>query len=657
MNHMTIPSMMSSTWIFPRSCKRILFFVWIFCWLSTGTTSTAAAKADPEDFPEYGAIQKNVIFWEKIYGTYSVNEAVIHDSEDLSIIYEVIPLLDRDLPGASRLNAELQNQARESYKAILMRLAGQAPQTQLERRVAALFTGPDTKKQMAKAANNVRSQTGQKERFSEGVTRSGLYLKEIKRIFRSYNLPETLAYLPHVESSFNTKAYSKFGAAGIWQFTRSTGKRYLTIDYTVDERLDPIRATYAAAEYLQNSYRRLNSWPLALTSYNYGLSGMLRAVQAEGDYVQIFKNYKEGHFKFASKNFYSEFLAALKVARRLEQSGRVDISSHLTSEYFTLRGYVSFHDLSRHFKISTATLQSLNPALRPPVISGEKLVPMGYTLRLPARKKTTLLISAFPSSKYHSTQKPSAFHRVQKGDTASSIAMQHKVSLDSLLQANNLDKFATIYLGQKLRIPGTGKKSAGLTTDTPRLKARTKIKSSGMQQAGVLPVLSANKKIHPSPEHISVIPPKDPTVYNVFSTYTKNGRTYGFIIIQPEESLGLFAEWLGTTSDTLARLNGIKTESAVTPGQKLLLDFNGTPPGNLENNRLDYLQETEEDFFSAFTVVGRKTYRVSPGDTLWDLCYRKFDIPLWLLERYNSTMNLAKLSMHQELIVPIIQPI
>ena len=162
------------------------------------------------------------------------------------------------------------------------KITTQTPTTHNEKRVAALFTGKNRSRDLALAVENVRSQRGQKERFLAGVIHSGRYIQEIKRLFRTYNLPEELAYLPHVESSFNFNAYSKYGAAGIWQFTRETGKGYLTIDQTVDERLDPILAAHAAAKYLKNSYEDLNNWPLALTSYNYGLSGMLRAVNEQG---------------------------------------------------------------------------------------------------------------------------------------------------------------------------------------------------------------------------------------------------------------------------------------------------------------------------------------------------------------------------------------
>jgi membrane-bound lytic murein transglycosylase D len=143
----------------------------------------------------------------------------------------------------------------------------------------------------------------------------------------------------------------------------------------------------------------------------------------------------------------------------------------------------------------------------------------------------------------------------------------------------------------------------------------------------------------------------------VFNTHDKKGSLHGYITVQPEESLGLYADWLGTSVTALAGLNRSKSGASLSPGQKVLLVFKQLTPNQFEDKRLDFLQEAEEDFFSAFAVVGQKTYRVSSGDTLWDLCYNKFDIPLWLLERYNSTINLTRLNKEQELIVPIVQSI
>ncbi len=466
-----------------------------------------------------------------------------------------------------------------------------------------------------------------------------------------------MAYLPHVESSFNFRAYSKFGAAGIWQFTRTTGKQYLTIDYTVDERLDPILATQAAAKYLQNSYSTLNDWPLALTSYNYGLAGMLRAMKEEGDYERVFKNYNKGYFKFASKNFYPEFLAALNVAKQLEKNSKVTLDPPQHSRYLRLPGYVHIKDASSHFGISPETIVSLNPALQPSVISGEKHIPKGYTIRLPAEKKSNRLLATIPSSLYKKEQKPSLYHQVKKGDTAISIARLHGVSLKSLMKANNLDEYAKIYLKQRLRIPKAVKKIARTENNIPKISAPANVKNILSNNGPTTTLLLAGKKPHPSENGLDFLSMKDFTAYNIFNIHKKNGKTYGYITVQPEESLGLYSDWLGTKGVTLSTLNGLKPFEKIDPGKQLLLVFEQLSPTLFKKKRLEFLQDTEMEFFSAFKIIGQQIYQVISGDTLWDLCYNKFDIPLWLLRRYNTAINLAKLNTDQELIVPITQQI
>jgi len=579
-----------------------------------------------------------------------LNQAVIHDSEDLSKIYTVIPLHKSSRKGAYRLNSKKQKQARKKYSKMLKRLAAGAPKTPEEKRIVAMFTGKYSKRDMKKAAPRVRSQSGQKERFRSGVINSGAYMSEIKKIFRSYNLPEELSYLPHVESSFNTKAYSKFGAAGIWQFTRSTGKQYLKINYVVDERLDPIIASHAAAKYLKNSYKKLNHWPMAITSYNYGLSGMMRAKNDLGTYTDIFNNYNKGHFKFASKNFYSEFLAAYRVAKRLEK--KLTLKPQLTGKKVKLKGYLSAKGISNYFGITEKRLQELNPALRPPVFRGEKYIPKGYTARLPGKNNISSQVVAIPASLYKNEQKASRYHRVKKGETAGSIARLHSVSLRSLMKTNNLDQFATIYIRQKLKIPYTEATPSQPTIT--KLSARQKHGNQSNTSTPV-PTLTAVNKKRILKSGTSFLPAKDPTVYNVYNIQIGGGVKSGEIKVQPEESLSLYAEWLGMQEGHLLKFNGLKSKSRIFPGQKVHLPFDGISPERFEEKRLDFLQETEDDFFSAYKVVGQKVYRVRSGDTLWDLCRNKFDIPLWLLERYNSTLNLAKIQTKQELVIPVVQ--
>ena len=127
--------------------------------------------------------------------------------------------------------------------------------------------------------------------------------------------------MPHVESSFNPAAYSKVGAAGLWQFMPSTAKRFMRVDSLVDERLDPYSATEAAANLMLYNYRLLGTWPLAVTAYNHGPGGLRRAQEQLGtsDIAVIVKRYQGATFGFASRNFYVSFLAALEVDRNAEK--------------------------------------------------------------------------------------------------------------------------------------------------------------------------------------------------------------------------------------------------------------------------------------------------------------------------------------------------
>src|SRR5690606_9254289 len=115
-----------------------------------------------------------------------------------------------------------------------------------EQRIRDLWGEEGTRQRLLQATNEIRFQLGQADRFREGLIRAGAWATHIAETFANRGLPPELAVLPHVESSFNPSAYSKVGAAGLWQFMRSTGRRYLRIDSEVDDRLDPFRSTEAA---------------------------------------------------------------------------------------------------------------------------------------------------------------------------------------------------------------------------------------------------------------------------------------------------------------------------------------------------------------------------------------------------------------------------
>jgi membrane-bound lytic murein transglycosylase D len=337
-------------------------------------------------FPIYECLQNNVDFWMKVYTEYGLDEGIIHDSSNLSIIYEVIQLEDPERPGARKMNRRSIRAAKTKYRNILNRLAGgKPPSSPEEQRVVDLF-GPDaTRKDFEYAKHRIRCQLGQKDRFEEGIIRSGAFLEEIKEVFASYGLPSDLAYLPHVESSFNHQAYSKARATGIWQFTRPTGRRFLKIGRLLDERRDPIVSSHAAAKLLKENYEVLGNWPMAITAYNHGLRGMLRAKRSKRTYEAIFEEYKSRSFRFASRNFYSEFLVARKVAKNYQEYfGELELDKPPRVQEVVVEETVPLKELARNFNVDLADIKSLNPSLKPAVYKGKKFLPRGYTLRLPA---------------------------------------------------------------------------------------------------------------------------------------------------------------------------------------------------------------------------------------------------------------------------------
>jgi len=406
-----------------------------------------------EHFPVYPSIKPNVRFWENVYSRYSTRQGILHDKNNLAIVYTVVDLVDWNSSGSVRINKKLIKLARQHYKTILADLAeGKTPTTAEEKRVAAMFP-PNSHHAFRDARDNIRLQIGQKDRFVEGIIRSGVYLADIKKIFSAYKLPPELAYLPHVESSFNPDAHSKAGAAGLWQFTRSTGRQYMVVDNVVDQRYDPYYATRAAAVFLKENFEALGSWPLAITAYNHGRNGMLRAAKEFGSYEQIFNNHESKLFRFASRNFYSEFIAAMNVARRLENDRNIIPDRPEATIMVRMEGFARTEDIRSHFRVSDEDFTRLNPALREPVLRGKKFIPKNFHIRIPANDRTRDLASTIPSRLYHPYQIRDQEYIVRRGDTAGAIARRYKISVAELIMANNLNKKAMIRIGQRLKIP------------------------------------------------------------------------------------------------------------------------------------------------------------------------------------------------------------
>lgn len=341
----------------------------------------------PSKFSVDDHLRKNLDFWINIYSQYDTHQGLIHDTKFIDIIYEVVKL-----EGSERQNRKLVRQIKNKWQKTLLSVHKKEDRDQKltadEQKVVDLFKDIHEPNKYKIAAQNkrIRFQLGQKDRFLDGLQQSGRYLPIMEEIFQKESLPTELTRLPFVESSFNVKARSKVGASGIWQFMRSTGKFFLIINDAVDERNDPIRATEAAAKLLKLNYDSLKRWPLAVTAYNHGRMGMMRAVQTVGteDLNEVVDSYKSRSFGFASSNFFCELLAAIEVEKNAEKYfGKIPRSPPIKYIEVALADSIFIKHLLTFLKLDEPTIKDLNPCLTGSVYRNARRIPAGYRLRLP----------------------------------------------------------------------------------------------------------------------------------------------------------------------------------------------------------------------------------------------------------------------------------
>jgi membrane-bound lytic murein transglycosylase D len=330
----------------------------------------ARAEFEEAVFPTPSGLEGAVEFWKQIFTRYSFGEVVFFDPMDPGTIYSSLRAPDND--------------------------AGRALIDKERTRIVADYDLIDDE-------TRIRTQRGAKEHFAEGLKISGRYIQEMQKIFRAEALPENLAYLPLVESSFNVRARSVVGAVGMWQFMPETGKKFMRIDAKIDERRDPFASTRAAARLLKENYRLLGNWPLAITAYNHGTDGIFRGIKSvESDnLVDLIRGYQSPTFGFASKNFYAEFLAVVEIATHSEAYFPF-LRAHapVALREVALKRSAPLQPMLKPAAISQSDFFEWNPALDP----NAKLIPAGYRVKLPPDKVDDFLaaerrIAAQPASK------------------------------------------------------------------------------------------------------------------------------------------------------------------------------------------------------------------------------------------------------------------
>jgi membrane-bound lytic murein transglycosylase D len=269
-------------------------------------------------------------FWFRIYTLYTSSHIVLHDKNNLSVIYSVLDfshLKNSSLNTFTQYNlqAQLSHEYINSLKSEIKKLShNPVPQNDIQTKVytavkRSSLSMPtntlDQKKLFKSLYMNLRTQTGQKDMIWNGIVNSIPYIDFLEKTISEFKLPKELLAIPFLESSFNYTAESKAAAVGLWQFMPYISNAFMPkISSTIDYRYNPIISSIAAFHLLKQNYQILKSWDLAVTAYNSGTKHIQIAQKKFNKNINlefILKNYQTAHLGFAAKNFYSEFLALI----------------------------------------------------------------------------------------------------------------------------------------------------------------------------------------------------------------------------------------------------------------------------------------------------------------------------------------------------------
>ena len=615
------------------------------------TKSSAGLFTQP---PE---LERDVRFWIRVYTEVTTDQGLLHDDWNLGIVYEVLRFDASESP-RQREHAVMAAKAR--YTALLRRFAAGDTEnlTVHERRILHAFGAGATPAVFRDSIDRIRFQLGQADRFHEGLIRAQSFERSISKVLAQRGVPPEIGALPHVESSFNPAAYSRVGAAGLWQFMPSTARRYMRVDSLVDERLDPYTATEAAANLMLYNYRLVGTWPLTVTAYNHGPGGLRRAQEELGtnNIEVIVKRYQGSTFGFASRNFYVAFLAALEVDRNAERFfGPMTHFPDTESMTVELPDYVAVEPLAKAFKVDMGALRVLNPALRPPIWSGARLVPRGYRLRVPGTPPPTEIAAAFarlPASQRYVAQRNDAIHKMRRGETLASVAAASGVSLNRLLAANGWNAGHDAARGEAVKIPGPISRAEA--SGAPPSPAGPPPAPNDSTLAG-LPPPPREPVSERQAESTALLPAAaptnnaDPTDYSVAADDQ--------VVVQATETLGHFADWTKVSSARLRALNKLHKSAMVTLGHKVKLDFSKVSAADFETARRNYHQRLQETFFATHRIAGTENYVVKRGESLWIIAQQHADLPVWLVAQYNPDVDFGDVRPGTTITLPRVESI
>lgn len=619
------------------------------------TNAFDAPERDEMLFPLPAVLGPAVKFWTRIYSEVDTRGGLVHDNERMDIIYSQLDTTFDAFPEKTIERSLVY------YRNILWDLA-KGKRTDLscdEQRVLTIWGGNPDATTLKAAAERVRFQRGQSERFLQGVNRSTAWRAFILKALEARGLPRELAALPHVESSFHPRAISHAGAAGLWQFMPGTGRRFMQVNEVVDERYDPFKASEGATQLLKYNHSILKSWPLALTAYNHGLSGVYGLTKrfSSSDIGELVRRSKGGKgMGFASRNFYASFLAALEVSDHpLRYFRAVRPRAPAEPPQLELKAFLPSDALAQSLGVEMDILKKHNPVLQEAVWNGSKYIPKGYRVVLPPDPLPAGLDEKLRLAEAKSgldAQKPDLFYKVRPGDTLSTIAEKYQITTAELMAMNDLKDRKSIRAGQSLKLPNKNPSdSAALLAQNAApaapesTKTETNAKSAGEKTPSpesttaneASPANPPAKAENPSETTTAEADEKAKTSEAAVDPFDYRVAADDTIEVQAVETLGHYAGWLEIPAARLKTANGKHFTLAI--GKRVHLNFSKVGKKTFEQRRRAYHEAMRNTFFEKNRITSTQEHRVTNGDSLWWLAIKRYSIPLWLIRQYNPSLQ------------------
>ena len=468
------------------------------------------------------------------------------------------------------------------------------------------------------------------------LIRAQPHLPYVRAVLASYNLPPDLIVLPIIESGYNNMAYSPVGAGGMWQFMPYTARRFgLVVDWWLDERRDPFKATVAAAKYLTKLYQMFGDWNLALAAYNAGEGKVSKAMACSGqtDFFDLARD--PGLLKAETRHYVPKFLAVLKIFQNLDALGfkKINWQAGPNLKEVSVPGGTDLLALAQACNMPWEEFRNYNAAFRRQVSPPDQAV----NVYVPVAKEQLALAylqhpDAYPASGYQN-------YMAQSGETWWAISRRTGVPVAELRQLNaSLPE--VLAAGQAVRVPGnaSGTEATALAEGPDacapiRTQAAAKPLRHRVNKGET--VASIARKYGVSPHELAAANHMRPSSRPTLGTWlaipgsaaqshavAENSRSAAGqhdmastrYTVHKGESISAIAANHGLTAEQLLAANHMRSARDLQAGQTL------TIPGR--EGAASPSRAVPQPAMTVATVPAGSTYVVRPGDTLSSISQR-----------------------------------